>query len=200
MQNKNLEKFRDFLDSGTTKANMTKVGLAVIMLVALPGILVIAASMGNAVQVLNQLGVGNRYSNKQINNIFSGMKRQKLIEYIADKNGKTIVRITKKGQTKLRAFEIDLIKIKKPNKWDGKWRIVMFDLPIRFNKAREALRWKLKELGFLQFQKSVWVYPYPCEDEVIFVADFFGVGKYVEVLIVESILRDQKFKKEFGLV
>lgn len=200
MQNKNLEKFRDFLDSGTTKANMTKVGLAVIMLAALPGILVIAASMGNAVQVLNQLGVGNRYSNKQINNIFSGMKRQKLIEYIADKNGKTIVRITKKGQTKLRAFEIDLIKIKKPNKWDGKWRIVMFDLPIRFNKAREALRWKLKELGFLQFQKSVWVYPYPCEDEVIFVADFFGVGKYVEVLIVESILRDQKFKKEFGLV
>ena len=133
---------------------MTKVGLAVIMLAALPGILVIAASMGNAVQVLNQLGVGNRYSNKQINNIFSGMKRQKLIEYIADKNGKTIVRITKKGQTKLRAFEIDLIKIKnQPNKWDGKWRIVMFDLPIRFNKAREALAVEVKRTGFTVSEK-----------------------------------------------
>lgn len=199
MENKHLEKFRDFLDSGTTKANLTKVGLAVIMLAALPGMLVVAASMGNAVQVLNQLGGGKRYSKKKINNIFSGMKRQKLIEYVADKEGKTIVRITRKGQSRLRAFEIDLIKVKQPKKWDGKWRMVMFDLPVRFNKAREALRWKLKQLGFIQFQKSVWVYPYPCEDEIIFIADFFGVGKHVEVLVVESILRDEKLKKYFNI-
>ena len=76
----------------------------------------------------------------------------------------------------------------------------MFDLPIRFSKAREALRWKLKELGFIQFQKSVWVFPYLCEDEIIFVADFFRVGKYVEILTVERILRDESIKRHFNLI
>lgn len=199
MENIRIEKFRDFLDSGTTKANLTKVGLAVLAIAAIPGLVFIAASMGNAVQVLNQFNKKKKYDKRQISNIFSSMKRQRLIEYFEDKDGKTIVRITKKGQSRLRAFEISLIKIKQPKKWDGKWRVVMFDLPIRFNKAREALRWKLKELGFVQFQKSVWAYPYPCEDEIIFIADFFGVGKYVEVLVVESILRDEKLKKEFNL-
>jgi len=75
----------------------------------------------------------------------------------------------------------------------------MFDIPMRFTKGREALRFHLKKLGFLQFQKSAWIYPYPCEDEIIFIADFFKVGKYVDVLTVENILRDDKLKKHYNL-
>lgn len=199
MENKYLDNFRDFLESGTTKANMTKVGLAIIVLAAIPGLVIVAATMGNAIQVLNQFRGKNKYSKKQVGNIFSGMKRQKLIEYVVGKNNETVVRITKKGESRLRSFTIDLISIRKPGRWDGKWRLVMYDLPLRFRKAREALRWKLKDLGFYQFQKSAWIYPYPCDDEIIFVADFYGVGKYVEVLTIESILRDEKLKKAFNL-
>ena len=108
-------------------------------------------------------------------------------------------KITKKGETKLRAFSIDLMEIKKPKKWDGKWRLVMFDIPMRFTKGREALRYHLKDLNFFQFQKSAWIYPYPCEDEIIFIADFFGVGKYVEVLTAERLLNEEKLKKHFNL-
>ena len=75
----------------------------------------------------------------------------------------------------------------------------MFDIPMRFTKGREALRYHLKKLNFFQFQKSAWIYPYPCEDEIIFIADFFGLGKHVEILTVESILRDKKVKKYFHL-
>ena len=91
------------------------------------------------------------------------------------------------------------MKIKKPKKWNGKWRLVIFDIPMRFTKGREALRYHLKELNFFQFQKSAWIYPYQCEDEIIFIADFFGVGKYVETLTIENILRDEKLKKHFHL-
>ena len=110
-----------------------------------------------------------------------------------------IVKITKKGDTKLKVFDIELMKINKPKKWDGKWRLVMFDIPMRFTKGREALRFHLKELNFFQFQKSAWIYPYPCEDEIIFIADFFGVEKCVEILVVENILRDEKLGKHFHL-
>jgi hypothetical protein len=47
---------------------------------------------------------------------------------------------------------IDDIEIKNPKKWDGKWHLAMYDFPIRFKKARNAFRFKLKQLGFFQFQ------------------------------------------------
>ncbi|MFH1201238.1 MAG: hypothetical protein V1484_02870 [bacterium] len=199
MSNKYFSKFREFLDSGTRKAQVTQVALCILAIASVPALVLIAASMGNAVQVFKQFESSKRFNKKQIQNSFSHLQRKKLIEYIADKDGKTIVKITKKGESKLKAFAIDLIEIKKPKKWDGKWRLVMFDIPMRFTKGREALRYHLKNLNFLQFQKSAWIYPYPCEDEIIFITDFFKVGKYVEILTVEDILNDQKLKKYFGL-
>ena len=56
---------------------------------------------------------------------------------------------------------------------DGEWRIVIFDIPEKFKKAREALRMKLKELGFLELQKSVFIFPYECEDEINFIVEVF---------------------------
>lgn len=194
-----VEKVKDFLNSGTTEAKIATVALCVLALASIPVLIFGAAAMGNVVQCFKMFKGSKKYSQRQIRSAVNSIKNQKLIEYVADKNGKTIVKITKKGETKLRAFVIDLIEIRKPKKWDGKWRLVLFDIPMRFTKGREALRYHLKDLNFFQFQKSAWIYPYPCEDEIIFVADFFGLGKYVEILTVESILRDDKVKKHFNL-
>lgn len=176
-----------------------QVTLCILAISSLPALIMVAASMGNAVQVFRQFQTTKRYSEKRIRNSMDHLRRQKLIEHTTDKDGKTFVRITRKGEIKLKKFSIELIKIHKPKKWDGKWRLVMFDIPIRFTKGREALRYHLRELGFYQFQKSAWIYPYPCKDEIIFVADFYGLSKYMEVLTVESILRDEKMRKTFGL-
>ena len=195
-----VERLKDFLDSNTTEAKIATVALCVFALASIPVLVLGASVMGNAVQVFKMFKGSRRYSERQIRSAIGSIKHQKLIEYVCNKNGKTIVKITKKGKSRLKAFAIDLIGIKKPNKWDGKWRLVMFDIPMRLTKGREALRYHLKELNFFQFQKSVWVYPYPCEDEIIFIANFFGVGKCVEILTVESILRDEKLKKYFHLI
>lgn len=193
------EKLRDYLDSGTTKAKIATVALSVLAVASIPLLIIGAGVMGNAVQVFHSFNKSKKYSNKQLSSAIYDMKRQKLIEYIRDQDGKTIVKITKKGKARLRAFSIELMEIPKPKKWDGKWRLVMFDIPMRFTKGREALRYHLKNLNFFQFQKSAWIYPYPCEDEILFIADFFGVGKFVEILTIESILRDEKIKRHFHL-
>src|SRR3989338_9985737 len=194
MKNKYSSRIREFLDSKTRKAQIAQVVLCVIAVASIPALVLIAAAMGNAVQVFRQFKSSKHLSKEQIRNSINHLRKQNLIEYVSDKNGKTIVKITKKGDTKLKVFDIELMKINKPKKWDGKWRLVMFDIPMRFTKGREALRFHLKELDFLQFQKSAWIYPYPCEDEVIFIADFFGIGKYVEVLTAENISREEKFR------
>lgn len=193
------EKLKKFLDSGTTKAKIATVALSVLAVASIPLLVVGAGVMGNAIQIFKSFSKSKKYSNKQISAAIYNMKRQKLIEYVCDKDGKTVVKITTKGQAKLKAFSIELIEIKKPKKWDGKWRLVMFDIPMRFTKGREALRYHLKDLNFFQFQKSAWIYPYPCEDEIIFIADFFGVSKFVEILTVDSIPRDEKVKRHFHL-
>ncbi|MBP9748196.1 MAG: hypothetical protein KBD17_01040 [Candidatus Pacebacteria bacterium] len=193
------EKLKDFLNSDTPKAKIATIALCVLALASIPVLVVGAGAMGNAVQVFRKFPSSKKYSNKQISSTLGGLKRNKLIEYVCDKNGKTIVKITTKGWTRLKAFSIELIEIKKPTKWDGKWRMVMFDIPMRFTKGREALRYHLKDLDFFQFQKSAWIYPHPCEDEIIFIADFFGVGKFVEILTVDSISRDEKVKRYFHL-
>ncbi|OGI59532.1 hypothetical protein A2814_03315 [Candidatus Nomurabacteria bacterium RIFCSPHIGHO2_01_FULL_38_19] len=199
MRNEHFSKFKEFLDSGTRKAQIIQITLCILAVASLPTLVFIAASMGNAVQVFKQFENSKRFSKRQVQNSFTHLHHQKLIEYVCDKDGKTIIKITKKGKARLRAFAIDLIEIRKPKKWDKKWRLMLFDIPMRFTKGREALRYHLKKLNFFQFQKSAWIYPYPCEDEIIFIADFFGIGKYVEILTVEDILKDDKLKKHFTL-
>ena len=194
-----LEILQDFLDSGTPKAQAAKIALAALTLASLPLLIFAAASMGNTVQVLKQFKTSRKFNNKQLTDAIIYLRHKKLIEYVAGKKGKTVVRITTKGKSRLRAFSIDLMKIKKPKTWDKKWRLVMFDIPMRFTKGREALRYHLKKLGFYQFQKSVWIYPYSCEDEIIFIADFFGVKNFVEIIAADSILRDEKLIKYFNL-
>jgi len=194
-----LERFQDFLDSGTPRAKATKVALCILAIASIPVLATIAVSMGNAVQIFGGYKTGKRFSKRQVEDSLRYLKRQKFIEYVCEEGGREIVRITTKGKTKLRAFSIELMKIEQPKKWDGKWRLVMFDIPVRFKKGRIALWHHLKELGFFQFQKSAWIHPYPCEEEIIFIADFHGLGRYVDVLTVESFLEDQKLRKHFKL-
>jgi DNA-binding transcriptional regulator PaaX len=140
----------------------------------------------------------NFYDNRKVAQAFTGLRRYKFVRHVKE-NTKNICMLTPKGEAKLRDIVINDIKIKNHKNWDCKWRLVMYDLPIRFKKARNAFRWKLKDLGFFQFQKSAWIYPYPCGVEVLFVADFYGVRKYVELLEVNSILDERKLKVHFGI-
>ncbi len=153
--------------------------------------------------LLCSVALGEKINTNIQNNIMAqramgGLRRYKFVRHIKGSHVDKYI-ITKKGERKLQQIFIDEVVIKNPKKWDGKWTLVMYDLPIRYKKARDAFRWKLKDLGFFQFQKSAWIYPYPCEGELLFVADFFGVRKYIEILEVSKALDDRKLKSHFGL-
>ncbi len=81
------------------------------------------------------------------------------------------------------AYDLDKISLKK-NSWDGIWRLVIFDIPDDQKKAREALRQKIKEMGFYSLQKSVFITPYECENEIDFVCSIFDIDRN-NVLILE---------------
>ncbi len=97
-------------------------------------------------------------------------------------------------------LQIDALKIKKPKKWDGKWRIVIFDISQLKKVYRELFRSKLKELGFYQLQKSVWIVPFDCQDEIELLREFFGLSqKEMRLIIAENVGPDDWLRKIFKI-
>ena len=85
------------------------------------------------------------------------------------------------------------------DKWDGMWRLVMFDIPERFKKGRNALSLKLKQMGFYPMQKSAFISPYECKNEVDFVVELFNLKLYVRFILVKETDIDLDLKNKFQL-
>jgi DNA-binding transcriptional regulator PaaX len=196
------ERIENFMSSESVPATATKYLLMLLALGALPLGGAIVPGIVRAIRNLNFSHKKDIFSEKQIKNAFNHLKRKKLIEIMNYKGAEVKVRLTNRGKERVRNFSVDTLFIPQPKVWDGKWRILIFDIPTRpklYNLAREALRKKVKDLGFYQIQKSVWAYPYECEDELLFVAEIFEVQKYIEILTVEKMLHIDDLKKQFKL-
>jgi DNA-binding transcriptional regulator PaaX len=89
--------------------------------------------------------------------------------------------------------------IKRPKKWDGKWRIVSFDIAQARRFARTQLRHTLQEIGFERLQDSVWVFPYDCEELITLLKADYGLGKEVLYIIADSIENDRALRGRFKL-
>ena len=169
-------------------------------MIGLGGILVVGALTPNIFSAFGRFGrLRDNYDEKQIRKSVYFLRRKGLVKFIKKSNGVCEIKITKKGETKLAEFSIENMKAKISERWDGKWRIVIFDIPERFRDARDALRRKLKELGLRQLQQSVFAYPYQITDEILFVAAFFEVERYIEIIIAENMLDDKDLRKYFQL-
>jgi DNA-binding transcriptional regulator PaaX len=131
---------------------------------------------------------------KDINQLY----QTKLIRRKENSDGSYTIELTEKGQMKSLTYHFEKMIIKGEN-WDGKWRLIVFDIPENKRKGRDALRDKIKKLGFYELQKSVWVFPYECKNEIDFITEFFGLKKYVRFGILESIDNELHLKKIFNL-
>src|SRR3989344_3769127 len=179
------------------KANIQK---AILSGIAAVGILSVAVLAPNALQALKFFGIEpkSKWQKYNINHSVKRLKDQGLICFETTSRG-TFARLTQKGEDKLRKFELLGYKLKKPNKWDHKWRMLIFDIKEERKGTRDKLRFTLKRIGFLRLQDSVWVYPYDCEDFVTLMKADFKIGKDLLYLIVDFIEGDTKIKNYFKL-
>ncbi|EKD56945.1 MAG: hypothetical protein ACD_58C00039G0006 [uncultured bacterium] len=103
------------------------------------------------------------------------------------------------GIKKAYYYQLENLKIKKSEKWDGLWRVVIFDVPEEKKVARDVLRNKLKELGFVQLQKSVFVLPYPCKKEIDIIRETYKIWPHVTYMLVKEIDLQEKLVNHFNL-
>ena len=168
---------------------------AILTSVKVAGLLTVAVVAPNAIQCLKSFGITPGKRQKEI----MVRSRDRLIEGNLLKYESGTIRLTEKGQARLDFLEMKDWKINKPRKWDGRWRMLIFDIPETRKSLREKIRLTLSSVGFLRLQDSVWIYPYDCEDLVSLLKADFRVGKDLLYLIVDSVENDKSFKKSFGL-
>lgn len=104
--------------------------------------------------------------------------------------------ITRKGKYKTLKY---YMKEKPKQKWDGKWRMAIFDIPEDKTFLRQKLRENLQLLGFQYLQKSAWICPYDVRKELGIVIDYLVIHDYVRFAVIEKLEGDEKLKKKFKL-
>ncbi len=139
--------------------------------------------------------INQRKLNEEIRKLYGS----KLVDFKENSDKSSTLVLTKKGKLKALNFHFEKMKIRRDN-WDGKWRIVIFDIPEKLRRGRDALRDKLKKLGFYELQKSVFVFPYKCEDELDFIIEFFDLRKYVRYGTLDFIDNELHLEKIFKLL
>lgn len=122
--------------------------------------------------------------------IIKRLERQDLIS-IEGKNNQTSILITEKGKRRLLQYDYENLNLK-DKKMDGKWRVVIFDIPENKKRNRDAFRRKLTELGFIRLQDSVFASPYNCKNEIDFLCHFLLISDFVTLLVVAKIDRGEK--------
>ena len=137
---------------------------------------------------------------RQFYNDLYRLKRQKRLNVLQKPDGAYEVTITNLGSKIAKTYELDDLQIKRPDQWDGFWRFIAFDIPSKNPKsklARRSLLKKLKELGFIMVQRSLWVHPFECRGELAVIAKAFEIEPYVHFFVAHDFDKDLDLRGKF---
>ena len=172
----------------------------VLLLLAAGVVLGLGRSFHNQRRILKTLSKAWKEIDRQyLYRILREFHQERLVSYHEHDDGTIDIVLTEEGKKRALSFQIDKMEIKRPIGWNGKWQLVTYDIPEKKKPAREALREKLKELGFYEWQKSVFVFPFPCRDEIDFLVEFFEIRPHVRYAELSHPTNEAELKLHFEL-
>lgn len=140
-----------------------------------------------------------KMNERNLRDAIKRLYRSRLVDYKEYKDGSTLLVLSEQGAQRMLRYHLENMVIHRPARWDGLWRIIIFDIPERFRTGRNVLSSKLKHLGFIPLQKSVFAFPYECRDEIDFLVEMFQLRPYVQYMVVKEIDTDIELKHKFNL-
>lgn len=175
------------------KADEVSLPLVILLVIATVGVLSLISARVDVLKIFRKGKKKKWLSPSHVDSCLNRLIKNGLI--IRDKSGH--LSLSSAGELKLLHYQQEIERNK--NKWDGKWRIVIFDIWEKSRKKRDFLRRELIEFGFVRLQNSVWVTPYECEDYVNLLKTDLSVGRGVIYLTANKIDNEISLKKKFDL-
>ena len=120
-----------------------------------------------------------------------GLREAGLIENISSGQN-DYARLTTDGKKKAHSLKLESESSLVNLSWDGKWRIVLLDLPESRKAERESLRYLLKKAGFVCLKNSAWVSPYPFEFMFQNIKKDLGLSTELMIIVTEFLDEETK--------
>lgn len=198
-----VDNFEDLAMAVVKKTNYGAVSRVVLSVVAAAGIVSVALVAPGALQLLASGYRASRRNQRRkafpadIRVAVKSLAKRGLVK-VYQSRGETVVCLTEAGHTELLKYSLQE-KMLVQKKWDGKWRMIIFDIEERRRKARDRVRRDLQSFGLVKLQESVWVYPYDCEEVVTLLKAEYRVSKDVLYVVAGEIEGDTWLRKQFQL-
>lgn len=109
------------------------------------------------------------------------LREKGYVEYINETE--ILIKLTDEGRIQALWEKVSQME----QEWDGKWRIVAFDIPEIHNLTRDLFRRRLKDLNFKMLQKSIWFSKADCTDLLRDYIRDLGISKWVSVLEAQNV-------------
>ncbi len=181
------------------KIRQTRIQDALVKTLYAATAIVLAVAAPNTVQLLRRVDPDiskKRHPSRRMSQAVSRLISRGLVKKIHNRG----IALTEKGRRYGKLLHSkEQLHVKKPKRWDGRWRIVIFDVWERRRPVRDQLRSLLMKIGFVKVQDSVWAYPYDCEEVIAFIKADLRLGKGMLYLIAEGIEGDREMRRHFSL-
>lgn len=128
----------------------------------------------------------NERNRAQFNQLVYRLKRNNYIKVKSLKENKAVI-LTKRGLDK--ALRVKFIMEKSPHikRKDGKWTMIIFDIPEKRRKLRSLLRSILQNQGYKIFQQSVWITPYDVFGKTEELLQAYSLDAFTRIFLIEKI-------------
>lgn len=168
--------------------SIAKIGTMVFLGIAAP------AAAGHIIKLLGW--VPDYRNNYGIKRTIKSLEDRKFVRFWV-KDGKGHLTLTEEGKNYFAGLKAKKIKLTHKPTWDGKWRIVTFDIPEKQKIQRKRFSNTLNFIGMHNLEKSIFVYPHECREAIFKIASLYEVERNIKYIIADSIEPDQKLKMAF---
>ena len=198
-----MNRYSIFMSKKYKKGEISKIILATLGIGAILGGSVLITPnfpiiLGTFIKLIEEIK-GVKLPKLKVKRTLQQLEKRKILNLQA-KGNEVYVEVEDIWDTEIIKYSIQsLLELKQKSKWQGKWFLVIFDVPEVQRNKRRYLRDFLKEIGFYQYQQSVYVFPFECEKEVILIKKIIEGGKYLSYIVADKIEYENKLKTYFHL-
>ena len=137
--------------------------------------------IGSLIQLLKVFG----HNEQAVRVAVSRMMKQGLLQ--SEKKGnKSYYELTERGVSRINEAAKRIYKLD-PHNWDGKWRIIMYNIPEEKRQLRDEFRKELQWSGFGNLANGCWVSPNNFEKEINLLISKYQIEEYVQLFLSKHI-------------
>ncbi len=129
--------------------------------------------IGSLIRLLKEFG----HNEQSVRAAISRMSKQGWVKARKEGN-KSYYYLTQQGIDRMNEAAVRIFKLQ-PQKWDGKWRILLYSIPEEKRHIRDELRKELVWSGFGSIANSCWISPNNLQEQLEKLIDRYEIRPYI---------------------